>query len=191
MKILTNIESYLIVLYHRILIRFRKVWWPNQKSNSIQGTTLAFPVFMLSVQTIKKGLKLPSHLHHNVLLTLKKLGGARWAPPPPHPCSFPKNVSSKERVEAWLFLTFNIIITDIFPENFIDIPQIVQKMWRLYLPILAIFLNLHIFFGFFDIFLSQRNWWRQLITDDVGIFSLSTCFKQIVEQLYKVILILD
>ena len=135
-------------------------------------------------------MKLPSHLHHNVLLTLKKLGG-QFDPPLPHPCSFPKNVSSKERVEAWLFLTFNIIITDIFPENFIDIPQVVQKMWRLYLPILAIFLNLHIFFGFFDIFLSQRNWWRQLITDDVGIFSLSTCFKQIVEQLYKVILILD
>ena len=26
------------------------------------------------------------------------------------------------------FVTFNIIISHIFPENFIDIPQIVQKM---------------------------------------------------------------
>ena len=136
-------------------------------------------------------MKLPSHLHHNVLLTLKKLGEGGNLTPPTQPCSFPKNASSKERVEAWLFVTFNIIITDIFPENFIDIPQVVQNIWRLYLPILAIFVNLHWFFGFFDIFLSQRNWWRQLITDDVGIFSLSKYFKQIVEQLYKVILILD
>ena len=129
-------------------------------------------------------MKLPSHLHHNVLLTLKKLGeGGNLTPP--HPCSFPKNASSKERVEAWLFVTFNIIITDIFPENFIDIPQVVQNIWRLYLPILAIFVNLHWFFGFFDIFLSQRNWWRQLITDDVGIFHFQNTLNKLLNNCTK------
>ena len=42
-------------------------------------------------------------------------------------CGFPKNVSSKERIKPWFFVTFNIIISHIFPENFIEIPQVVQK----------------------------------------------------------------
>ena len=43
------------------------------------------------------------------------------------PCSFSKNVSSKERVKPWFFVTFNIIISHIFPENFIEFPQVFQK----------------------------------------------------------------
>ena len=44
------------------------------------------------------------------------------------PCRFSKNVSSKERVKLWgFFVTFNIIISDIFPEYFFEIPQVVQK----------------------------------------------------------------
>ena len=35
-------------------------------------------------------------------------------------CGFSKNVSSKERVKPWLFVTSNIIISHIFPENFIE-----------------------------------------------------------------------
>ena len=45
-------------------------------------------------------------------LTLKRL----W---------FLKNVSCKERVKPWLFVTFNIIIRHIFPESFVEIPQVV------------------------------------------------------------------
>ena len=64
-------------------------------------------------------------------LTLKRLG-SRFDPPlpdPPHPlCGFLKNVSSKERVKPWFSVTFNIIISPIFPENFIEIPQVVQKI---------------------------------------------------------------
>ena len=44
------------------------------------------------------------------------------------PCGFSKNVSSKERVKSSLFVTFNVIISYIFPENFIKIPQVVQKI---------------------------------------------------------------
>ena len=47
------------------------------------------------------------------------------------------------------FLTFNIIISHIIPENFIEIPQVVQKIWRLSLTILAIFIDFYQFFGFF------------------------------------------
>ena len=36
-----------------------------------------------------------------------------------------KNVSSsKDRVKLWSSVTFNIIISHIFPENFIEIPQV-------------------------------------------------------------------
>ena len=44
-------------------------------------------------------------------LTLKQLGG-----------------SSKESVKLWFFVTFNIILKHILPENFIEFPQVVQKI---------------------------------------------------------------
>ena len=46
----------------------------------------------------------------------------------PHACSFSKNVSSRERVKSWIFATFNIILSHIFSENFIQIFQVVQKI---------------------------------------------------------------
>ena len=45
---------------------------------------------------------------------------------PPPPCGFSKNVSS--RVKPWFFVTFNITVGHIFPENFIEVPQVVQKI---------------------------------------------------------------
>ena len=54
-------------------------------------------------------------------LTLKRLGGGQFDPP----CGFSKNVSSKERVKPWFFVTFNIISKHIFLENFIEFPQVV------------------------------------------------------------------
>ena len=44
------------------------------------------------------------------------------------PCGFLKNAFSIERVEPWFFVTFNIILKHIFPENFIEFPQVVQKI---------------------------------------------------------------
>ena len=104
-------------------------------------------------------------LHINVLelktvlfgLNPKTAGGWVDLTPSPPLCGFSKNVSSKERVKLWVFVTFNIIIRHIFPENFIEIPQVVQKLWRISLSILAIFIDFHQFFGFFDISLLQRN----------------------------------
>ena len=53
-------------------------------------------------------------------------GGGRVNLTPPTPYGFLKNVSSRERVKSWgVFVTFNIIIMHIFPENFIEIPQVV------------------------------------------------------------------
>ena len=64
------------------------------------------------------------------------------------PCRFSKNISSKERVKTCFFRTFNIIISHIFPENVIESPQIVQKIWRISLSVWPIFINFHQFFGF-------------------------------------------
>ena len=72
---------------------------------------------------------------------------------------------------------FDIIISLIFPENLIEISQVVQKIWRISLTIIDIFIYFHRFFGLFDIPLLQRNWWRQFITDYVSIFLLPTYFK--------------
>ena len=46
----------------------------------------------------------------------------------PHLCDFSKIASSKEREKPWFFVTFNIILRHIFPENFIEFPQVVQKI---------------------------------------------------------------
>ena len=45
-------------------------------------------------------------------------------------CGFSKNVSSKERVKPWFFVTFNIIFRHIFPGNFIEFLQVVLNIWR-------------------------------------------------------------
>ena len=81
----------------------------------------------------------------HIILTLKCLGGGQGDP---LPCGFSKNVSSKESVKPWFFVTFNIILKNIFAEKFIEFPQVVQKIWRNYLSILAIFINFPQFFGF-------------------------------------------
>ena len=45
----------------------------------------------------------------------------------------------KERVKPCLFVTFNIIISHIFIENFTETPQVLQKILRISVTILAIF----------------------------------------------------
>ena len=59
-------------------------------------------------------------------LTLKRLG-VQFEPHPLQ-CGFSKNVSSRKRGEVCFFMTFNVIIIHFFPENFIEIPQVVQKI---------------------------------------------------------------
>ena len=43
-------------------------------------------------------------------------------------CGFSKNISSGVKVNLCYFVTFSIIISDIIPENFIEIPQAIQKI---------------------------------------------------------------
>ena len=57
------------------------------------------------------------------------------------PCSFSKNLFSRERVKPCCFVTFNIIVSHICPENFIEITQVVQNIWRFSSSILTIFIN--------------------------------------------------
>ena len=51
-----------------------------------------------------------------------------WGVNPPPPCGFSKNVSSKDRVKPWFFVTFNNILRLIFPENFSEFSQVVQNI---------------------------------------------------------------
>ena len=58
-------------------------------------------------------------------------GGQIYPLPLPPPYGFSKSVSSKESVKPSFFVALNIIIRHIFSENFIEIPQVVQKLWRI------------------------------------------------------------
>ena len=53
---------------------------------------------------------------------------ARWWGQIALPCGFSKNVCCKERVKPWFFVALNNSISHIFPENIIEIPQVVQKL---------------------------------------------------------------
>ena len=68
----------------------------------------------------------------------------------------------------------NIITSHNVPENFIEILQVVQKSRKISLSVLAIFIDLHQFFGFFDI---SKKLMTSLITNTVIIFSLSIYFR--------------
>ena len=134
---------------------FTKFRQGNQGNTGIFFWHLAGnPVYLLGVTST--GFTLIVLWYVCLYYSLRHLGdgGVNLMPPPPLSCSFLKIASSKERVKPWFFVTFNIILRHIFPENFIEFPQVVQKIWRNYLVIVA---NFHRFFWFFDITLLQRN----------------------------------
>ena len=54
--------------------------------------------------------------------------------------AFPKMHLLERQGEPLLFGIFNIIISDTFPENFIEIPQVIQKIRRFSSSILTIFI---------------------------------------------------
>ena len=72
----------------------------------------------------------------------------------PPPCGFSKNASIKEKVKPWFFVTF-IVISHIFPQTFIEITQVVQKIWRISPSILAIFI---IFVDFLTFSCYKETW---------------------------------
>ena len=60
-------------------------------------------------------------------------------------------------VKPWVFFTLNTIISYTFPESFIGISQVVQKILRIYMSMVAIFNDFYQFFLFVDISLLQRK----------------------------------
>ena len=54
----------------------------------------------------------------------------------------------RERLKLWFFVTFNIIISHFFPENFIEIPQVVQRVRRFSPSILTILVDFSDFVKF-------------------------------------------
>ena len=64
------------------------------------------------------------------------------------PIGFSKNVSSGERMKPCFLLSFNKIMSHIFPEIFIKIPLVVQKIWRFSASILSISVTFSYFLTF-------------------------------------------
>ena len=59
--------------------------------------------------------------------------------------SISKNVLPEERVKLCYLLTFNIIISYIFPKHFIETHQVSQKLWIFTSSIWTIFVNFWVF----------------------------------------------
>ena len=62
---------------------------------------------------------------------------------------FQKYIFWREDVKPCFFLTFNVFISHIFSENFIQIPPVVQKIWRFSLSIFTIFIDCFFIFWYF------------------------------------------
>ena len=101
--------------------------------------------------TNRKKLEKLEKITKSCVLTLKRLRG-QFDPPPPSLLWFFKKWIFLTKGETLIFCDFSIIISHIFPENVIEIPQAVWKIWRI-----SIFIDSHWFFGFFDVYLLQRN----------------------------------
>ena len=102
-------------------------------------------IFKLGDKYLSKFLPLSWYgdIHFLQFLTLKRLRGNLI-----HPCCLSENVFSRKIVKPCFFVTFNIIISHIFPGNFTEIAQVVQKIWRFSPLILTIFINFSEFLTF-------------------------------------------
>ena len=69
-------------------------------------------------------------MHALMALTLKKLDGGQFDPIHSPPVVFPKNVflEGERDSKSLLFVTFKITISYMFPENFIEVPQLIQEI---------------------------------------------------------------
>ena len=147
-------------IWHLLLKKLSKKVCAYFSWNSLQSWTKVLQTFSLLPQFLftTRETKLDYYYHKvNVQVASRvaerlnpKMAGRGQTDPPPS--SFSKSLSSKERVKPWFFVTFNIITSHIFPENVIEILQAVEKLWRISLSILAIFIDFHQFHGFFYIF---------------------------------------
>ena len=108
--------QYFVIYWRSIQQPFAAVF------KNFAGTTgkhLRWILFLINFNFIKK------RLQYTFLHTCKKYKinflWKKWAPNQWF-CSCEKriNVSSKERVKLWFFVTFNIILKHIFPENFTE-----------------------------------------------------------------------
>ena len=77
-------------------------------------------LYTLQIYTVCKSRVEISHRLMEMFLILKRLGGQF---DPSSKCF--KNVSAKEIVNSWFFVPFNIMISHIIPEKFIQISQVV------------------------------------------------------------------
>ena len=131
-----------------VLLLVPYFFWKNNESNCLQQ---AFFFTLICKNDPHHGHRVELYIFDISLF--KGWGGGSYG--------FSKKVFLKERVKNWFFVTFNIIISYIFSKEIIEIPLLVQKLWRFSSSISTTFI---IFSGV----LLQRNWWHQHIKNDVG-----------------------
>ena len=70
---------------------------------------------------------------------------------------FFQNFIFQRKVKSWFFVTFNVFLSHIFPENFIEFSSSPSEDMKTFLLFIINFQN---FFRLFHISLLQRNWWH-------------------------------
>ena len=87
-----------------------------------QCTNKVFDIIAVSETTIRKQTSLTTNINPKTAVGGRGKGG-NLTPPR----DFSKNISSKESMKPWFYVTFNIVINHIFLKNFIEILQFVFK----------------------------------------------------------------
>ena len=86
-----------------------------------------------------------------------KTAGEVNLPSPITAVVFQKTYLLKRGWNPGFFVTFNTILKHIVPENFIEFPLVVQKIWITSLSILTIFINFPRFFRIFWYYLVTKK----------------------------------
>ena len=112
------------------LVELHKIKWngTDRKSGDVEGCLFVWINWSESKvdPPVAVRKKTGKNLIFYILLTLKRLGEVNLTPF----CNYCEIVSSRERMHPWYFVTFDIITSYIFPENFIETHRVVQKIWR-------------------------------------------------------------
>ena len=128
----------------------------GKRSQNNTNSSVALPNFVLSKYLFYFVAKIQEMMkNHGIYFNLKTVNSAApLSPTPPHPPPMPlfQGISKRcvfhKKGESLFFVTFDIIISHIFPEDFMEISKIIQNIRRFSYSQLTIFINFFYFLAF-------------------------------------------
>ena len=127
------------------------ILWNKEESTNVKSSYRSFDIREKGQRIGTKPLFGSQLITNLTLKRLEEVGGVSLIPLP---------LWFFKKCIFWnpgFLLTFDIIISHIIFEYFIEILQVVQNIWKIFLSILGIFIDFYQFFRLFYISLLQRN----------------------------------